>query len=74
MPKFESNMEGPAPSNSRPERSRKDTCGKHREIYRGEAMTEFGTAKAKYAPTPQIPQGPKSENSLQKMRKIGADP
>ena len=55
MPKIESNMEGPAPPNSRPERSIKDTCGKHRGKNRGEAMPKFVTVKAEYAPYPPTP-------------------
>ena len=52
MPKIESNMEGPAPPNSRPERSIKDTFGKHRGKNRGEAIPKFVTVKAEYAPYP----------------------
>ena len=58
MTKFESNTEGPAPPNNILDRFRKDTCGKNRVKYRGEAMPEFDTANAKDAPSPQPPSGP----------------
>ena len=75
MPIFESNMEAPPLPNNRPDRSRKDTCGKHRGKYRGEATPKLGTANVEHNPRPpQTPQESGSEIPLQKLRKIGANP
>ena len=47
MPKFESNIEGPATPNNRPYQYLKETCGKHREINRGRSYDQIWHSKCR---------------------------